>query len=217
MKQFHHGSGWKKFRCCIEDIVPPCKWRINHDNLLEGQEETFSCGFKRERPAGAGSERSFSCRVHCELRCWNHGREAVEEEGQVLCLLPGQAPQLGSLDMAYQAVLQMGSDLYVQHSCPSRKQSQKLRTERKAEIVPSCSLVFGELYTKLMMICDCWTPCRCLCVLFCGVFLRGGCLDVGFGLFDGFWVAFLMLTKHPKSELGTHSRKDGFCLQHDIC
>lgn len=38
-------------------------------------------------------------------------REAVKEKGQVLSLLPWQAPQLGSLDRAYQAVPQMGSDL----------------------------------------------------------------------------------------------------------
>lgn len=43
----------------------------------------------------------------------DHGREAAKEKGQVLCLLPRHAPQLGSLDVAYQAVPQMGSDLPV--------------------------------------------------------------------------------------------------------
>lgn len=70
-------------------------------------------------------------------------REAAKEKGQVLCLLPRQVPQLGSLDMAHQAVPQMRSDLPVQHSCPCRKQSQSLRRERKAEIVPSCSQGMG--------------------------------------------------------------------------
>lgn len=38
MKQSHHGSGWKKFCCFIEEIMQFCKWRINHDNLLRGWE-----------------------------------------------------------------------------------------------------------------------------------------------------------------------------------
>lgn len=201
IKQFHHGSGWKKFCCCIEDIMPPWKWRINHDNLLEEQEEMFSCGFKRERPAGAGSERSFSCRVHCELKCWG-SRERGSRGGRASVVLaawassPAGITGHGLSGCATDGIRPVCAALMsVQKTEPEVENRKKGRN--RTFLLP----VYGELYTKLMMICDCWTPHKCLCVLFCRVFLRGGCLDIGFGLFNGFWIAFLMLTKHPKPEL----------------
>lgn len=56
-------------------------------------------------------------------------------------------------------------------------------------------LEYRMLYTKLIMICYYWSPHKCLdlCVLFCRVFVGGGCQGFGFGLSDVFWIAFLML------------------------
>lgn len=149
--------------------------------FLGGGGEMFCWGFKRERPAGAGSEKSFSCRARCEWRC----RGSRESSGGGRASVARSARVSSPAGIAGHGVSGCATDGF-RSACAALVSIQEMELEdmnRKTD--RDCTLllpVYRMLYTKLVMIRYCWSLRKCLglYVVFCRVSVGGGCPSFAF-------------------------------------